>query len=69
MSLSSDGTVMTMPVQPANTNSATAGVLEATARGGLLFCSCSYFAAGAVTGVAMAALVLATALGWLTAMC
>ena len=69
MSLSSDGTVMTMPVQPANSGSATAGASAVTVRGGLLSCSCSFSADGAAAGAAMAALVLATALGWLTAMC
>ena len=54
MSLSSDGTVMTMPVQPQIRAMATAGALAAMVRGGLLFSSSSFSAAGAATGATTA---------------
>ena len=63
MSLSSDGTVMAMPVQPAYSGSNNGGfggwAALAMVDFSLSFCSCSLFLAGATTaGAEMAASVL-----------
>lgn len=68
MSLSSDGTVMTMPVQPANSGGSNGFGWGGDGAWWIIILSSLFSADGVATGAAMAATAAARAPRW-TAMC